>query len=156
MRQKQLHGVAKGLKYLHGANLVHGDLKGVSAVSSCEMIFFLTCNRRISSCPMTTHHVPALRTSGQRSLTLSTRGHAARNWRAPRGRTWLRNSCYPAGLALQNQYPRRIQTFTRSDWLSTRYETTILGICVCLHYSGSHGRCPIPWPSHIGNSNKRS
>ena len=48
MQQKQLHGAAEGLKYLHGANLVHGDLKGVSAFSSCEMIRFLTCNRRIS------------------------------------------------------------------------------------------------------------
>jgi len=26
----QLHGAAQGLKYLHGASLVHGDLKGVS------------------------------------------------------------------------------------------------------------------------------
>jgi len=27
--RQQLHGAAQGLKYLHGANLVHGDLKGV-------------------------------------------------------------------------------------------------------------------------------
>ena len=27
--RRQLHGVAKGLKYLHGARIPHGDLKGV-------------------------------------------------------------------------------------------------------------------------------
>jgi len=27
----QLHGAAQGLKYLHGARLAHGDLKGVGA-----------------------------------------------------------------------------------------------------------------------------
>ena len=27
---RQLQGAAEGLEYLHGASLVHGDLKGVS------------------------------------------------------------------------------------------------------------------------------
>ena len=27
--RRQLYGVAKGLKYLHGARIAHGDLKGV-------------------------------------------------------------------------------------------------------------------------------
>ena len=31
--QQQLHGVAQGLKYLHGANLTHGDIKGVRTTS---------------------------------------------------------------------------------------------------------------------------
>jgi len=35
---KQLHGAANGLKYLHSASLVHGDLKGVG-VSSLRDIF---------------------------------------------------------------------------------------------------------------------
>ena len=29
--RQQLHGAARGLKYLHGARLAHGDLKGVGA-----------------------------------------------------------------------------------------------------------------------------
>jgi len=29
--RRQLHGAAQGLKYLHGARLAHGDLKGVGA-----------------------------------------------------------------------------------------------------------------------------
>jgi len=28
--RRQLHGAARGLSYLHGCALVHGDLKGVS------------------------------------------------------------------------------------------------------------------------------
>jgi len=31
--REQLHGAAQGLKYLHGASLVHGDLKGVGLFS---------------------------------------------------------------------------------------------------------------------------
>jgi len=31
--RQQLSGAAQGLKYLHGASLTHGDLKGVSASS---------------------------------------------------------------------------------------------------------------------------
>ena len=60
---KQLHGAAQGLEYLHGASLTHGDLKGVSFSSSRNKLPFLTFNRRTSSCPTITHHVPASRTS---------------------------------------------------------------------------------------------
>ena len=64
MRQEQLYGAAEGLQYIHDFNLVHGDLKGVSVSSSCEILFFLTCNRQTSSCPTAPRHVPASRTSG--------------------------------------------------------------------------------------------
>ena len=60
MRQ-QLHGAAQGLKYLHGANLTHGDLKGVSVTSSPDRFLFSTSHRRTSSCPTTSLLVPALR-----------------------------------------------------------------------------------------------
>jgi len=33
--QWQLHGAAQGLKYLHDANLTHGDLKGVGVSPFC-------------------------------------------------------------------------------------------------------------------------
>jgi len=36
----KLHGAAQGLKYLHRANLVHGDVKGVSVSSSRERFLF--------------------------------------------------------------------------------------------------------------------
>ena len=36
---KQLHGAAQGLKYLHDANLIHGDLKGVSVFPSRNRFF---------------------------------------------------------------------------------------------------------------------
>jgi len=61
--RKQLHGAAQGLSYLHDcAGLTHGDLKGVS-VSLPRDRFFLTFNRRTSSCPTATLHVPASWTS---------------------------------------------------------------------------------------------
>ena len=40
--KRQLHGAVKGLKYLHDANLVHGDLKGVSIRSHLPHCLFLT------------------------------------------------------------------------------------------------------------------
>ena len=38
---KQLYGTAQGLRYFHGANLIHGDLKGVSISSSRDRFFFV-------------------------------------------------------------------------------------------------------------------
>ena len=38
---KQLYGAAQGLRYLHGANLIHGDLKGVSVYSSRDRFLFV-------------------------------------------------------------------------------------------------------------------
>ena len=61
--QRQLHGAARGLEYLHSANLTHGDLKGVSISPIHDGAPFLMFNRRTSLCPMTTLHVPASRTS---------------------------------------------------------------------------------------------
>ena len=46
--QRQLHGAAQGLKYLHSANLTHGDLKGVSISPVHGGIPFLMSNRRTS------------------------------------------------------------------------------------------------------------
>jgi len=61
--RQQLHGAVQGLKYLHGANLTHGDLKGVGSSSLCDRFLSLTLNRRISSYQMTPLLVPASRTS---------------------------------------------------------------------------------------------
>ena len=61
--RQQLHGAAQGLEYLHGARLIHGDLKGVGISMFCDRFRHLTSNRRTSSCPMTGLLVPASRTS---------------------------------------------------------------------------------------------
>jgi serine/threonine protein kinase len=61
--QRQLHGAAQGLKYLHGSGLTHGDLKGVGVSSFHDRFFFFTLKRQISSCPTARLLVPASQTS---------------------------------------------------------------------------------------------
>ena len=116
MWPKKLLGAAQGVKYLHGADLVHGNLKGVNVSSSRQRYLFLTYNRLTSLCPTTTHHAPASRTSAlcKRSSILSGYHRARRLWGAGRLRLWLLNSWYPADLVLQNRYPRGSRTFMHS------------------------------------------
>ena len=40
--RRQLHGAAQGLKYIHRAGLIHGDLKGVGVFSLRDQLFPLT------------------------------------------------------------------------------------------------------------------
>ena len=61
--RQQLLGAAEGLKYLHGKDLIHGDLKGVSVSSFRDSFLFLIFNRRTSSCPMPRLLVPVSPTS---------------------------------------------------------------------------------------------
>ena len=40
----QLHEIAQGLLYLHGENVIHGDLHGVSIVTSTALVLILLQN----------------------------------------------------------------------------------------------------------------
>ena len=58
----QLQGAAEGLEYLHGASLIHGDLKGVGICSFHDRFLSLISKRRTYSCPTTRLLVLASRT----------------------------------------------------------------------------------------------
>jgi len=127
--QWQLHGAAQGLKYLHDADLMHGDLKGVG-VSLFRRLSFLTSNSRTSLCPTAPLLVPASQTSTSslRSPTPTKSYLQVRKRRVARRGSSPQNSWSPRSLVGKTPFPRGKRTSTHLDWLYSRYASRVIDI----------------------------
>jgi len=97
---------------------------------------FLTFNSPTSLYQTTALLVPASRTSvsSPRSSTLARSCRAVHKQRAGRRGSCLRNSWFPKNLARKTRYPHCSRTFTRLDWSSSRYASSVTDVC-CFVYN---------------------